>query len=163
MAVRTLAVFVVASLLTLPLAAAAQDYGDGFGIGGVLLPSGSPTILGVSRLGDAVALEVSLALDIASDDGDDSTQFGVGAGVRKYWYTERNIQPFFGGRAEIVHSSIDIGGQSNDHTLFGIVGFLGGEYFVARNVSIVGEVNVGLYFGSVELGTGSRLAAFLYL
>ena len=58
-----------------------------------------------------------------------------------------------------MHESWD----NHDDTRFGLTGVLGGEYFVMRNLSVMGEVGLQLAFGSFELSTGTRLAAFLYL
>ena len=153
---------VLVGLIAIPSLAAAQTQtrGQGFGIGGVLLPSGSPTILGTTRLGDDLALELGIALGFSSDDNsNDRTDFGVGFGLRKLWNTEERFQPYLGGRVSVTHTSWN----GHDDTKLGLTGVLGGEYFVMRNLSLLGEVGLGLYFGSFELNTGTRLAAFLYL
>lgn len=154
-----------AATLAFPLAAAAQSYGEGFGVGGVLLPSGSSTILATTRLGDALALEVGLGLDVFDDGDYSSSDFGVSGALKKFWNTEGNFQPFVGGRVSLSHSSFDYGELmgSGDETVFGFSGVIGGEYFVTRRVSIDGEVGAGMFFGSIHISTGSRLAAFLYL
>ena len=47
--VRTLLVISLLVLVALPVAA--QNYGDGFGIGGTFLPDGSRALIGKTRLG----------------------------------------------------------------------------------------------------------------
>jgi hypothetical protein len=155
-----LALLAVVGLTVFPALSTGQGYGEGLGVGGVFLPVGdSATILVTSRLGEATALEFGLALDVVSDDDYDSTDFGVSGGIRQYWFTERSFQPFYGGRLSLLHRTIN----DSEDTAFGLEGLLGGEYFLARNVSMLGEVGFGVFFGSLELRTGSRLAAFLYL
>lgn len=165
MAGRGLLVVLAAIALVFPLSAAAQSYGDGFGVGGVLLPSGAATILGTTRLGDAMALEVGVSLDVYDDDGHSTTDFGVSGALKKFWSTDSNFQPFVGGRVSLMHSSFDYGDfeGKGDDTVFGFAGVIGGEYFINRRLSLDGEVGAGMYFGSFRLSTGSRLAAFLYL
>jgi hypothetical protein len=164
MVVRVLASVALACLFCLPCAAAPRDYGEGFGIGGVLLPDGNPMILGTSRLGDSLSLEVGIGLDVFSNDDDSSSDFAFRAGMRKFWNVDGQFQPFFGGRVSLLHLERDRGDHpSVEDTLFGFGAALGGEYFVTRRVSLLGEVGVGLFFGSIELRTGSSLAAFMYL
>jgi hypothetical protein len=165
MAKRSVLMVLAAGILAFPAAVCAQSYGDGFGVGGVLLPSGASTVLATTRLGDALALEVGLGLNVYDDSGNSSSDLGVSAALKKFWSTENNFQPFVGGRVSLSHSSYDNGelmGKGDD-TQFGFEGVLGGEYFVTRRLSIDGEVGVGMYFGSFTIGTGTRLAAFLYL
>jgi hypothetical protein len=152
-------------LLITPVVASAQSYGDGFGIGGVLLPSGAGAILGVTRLGDSLGLEVGLGFNVFDEDDYSSTDIHVSGALKKYWSTDSNFQPFAGGRVSLMSSSYDYGdfGGEGDDTVFGFQGVLGGEYFVTRRVSLEGEVGAGIYFGSFQISTGSRLAAFLYL
>ncbi len=50
-----------------------------------------------------------------------------------------------------------------DDTTFGVTAILGGEYFITRKLSFEGELGFRLYFGSIEIGTGTRLAALFYL
>ena len=164
MSSRHLIVLVTAVLAVLaPLAAAQQSYGDGFGIGGVLLPSGSPILLGTTRLGDSLGLEFSLALDVFDDDNVSATTLGAGIGVKKYLTEKKQFQPFFGGRFGFTHDSVETNGHDSDDTRFGITAIVGGEYFVTRQLSFEGGLEFRLYFGSVEMGTGSRLAALFYL
>ena len=161
---RSLAVFALIALVALPGVAAAQrNYGDGFGVGGVLLPSGSPTLLGTTRIGDSLGLEFSLALDVLDDDNTSVTNLGAGIGVKKYLSERKQFQPFVGGRFGFHHYSADYGNTDVDDTRFGITAVLGGEYFVTRQLSVEGEIGFGIYFGSVELATGTRLAALFYL
>ena len=156
------------ALIALPsLAAAQHSYGDGFGIGGVLLPSGSPTLLGITRIGDSLGLEFSVGLDV-QDDGDfSSSDVEAGIAVKKYLTDRKQFQPFFGGRFGLHHHSRDNGrDEVNDEvndTRFGVTALLGGEYFITRRLSFEGELGFKLYFGSIEIGTGTRLAALFYL
>jgi hypothetical protein len=160
---RSLVLVTALALTALPsLAAAQHTYGDGFGIGGVLLPSGSPTLLGITRIGDSLGLEFSLGLNV-QDDGDfSSTDIGAAVAVKKYLTDRKQFQPFFGGRFGFHHGR-DNGRDDVDDTLFGVAAILGGEYFVTRKLSFEGELGFRLYFGSIEIGTGTRLAALFYL
>jgi hypothetical protein len=153
---------VIAALLLVACAASpalARGYGDGFGLGGVLVPDGDPVILGTSRLGDSVGLEVGVGLDAFSNDDVSSTDFVVGVAMRKYWSVEDQFQPFFGGRASLLYVERD----EHEDTLVGLSALVGGEYFLTKRVSVRGEVELGLYFGSIEIRTGTTLAAFMYL
>lgn len=161
---RSVFLCVFVSLLALPFVCAAQSYGDGLGLGGVLLPDdGSLIILGTSRLGQSLGVELGVGLDLYDNDNTSSTNVGVALGLRKFWNTESAFQPFFGGRLSLAHSSWDYGQTEGDDTTVGLSALLGGEYFVTRHVSIEGEVGAGIYFGSFRLATGTRLAAFMYL
>ncbi len=154
----------IAALATLPAVAAAQySYGDGFGVGGVLLPSGSPTLLGTTRVGDSLGLEFSLALEVFDDDGSSATDIGAAIAVKKYLGDRGQFQPFVGGRFGFEHESYDYGHVEGDDTRFGVSALVGGEYFITRRLSFEGEIGFGIYFGSLHLGTGSRLAALFYL
>jgi opacity protein-like surface antigen len=157
-----LTLLVLGVLATSPMAYA-QNYGDGFGLGGVLLPSGSATILGMTRIGDDIGLEIGVGIDLYDNDDHSSSDFSVSGAIKKFWSTESTLQPYGGARFGLHHSSYDYGDGSHDDTLFGFSAFIGGEYFVTKRVSLDGEVGVGMYFGSVQVRTGSRLAAFLYL
>ncbi len=161
---RSLVLVTALALTALPsLAAAQHSYGDGFGIGGVLLPSGSPTLLGITRIGDSLGLELSIGLDIQDDGGSSSADIGAAVGVKRYLTDQKQFQPFLGGRFGFHHHSRDNGRNEVDDTKFGVTAILGGEYFVTRKLSFEGELNFNLYFGSIEIGTGTRLAAFFYL
>ena len=164
MTTRGLVLITALALTALPsLASAQHTYGDGFGIGGVLLPSGSPTLLGITRIGDSLGLEFSLGLDF-QDDGDFSeTDVGAGVAVKKYLTDRKQFQPFFGGRFGFHHHSRDTGRDEMNDTRLGVAALLGGEYFITRKLSFEGELSFRLYFGSVEIGTGTRLAALFYL
>jgi len=163
---RSLVLVTVLALAALPsLAAAQHSYGDGFGIGGVLLPSGSPTLLGITRIGDSLGLEFSVGFDVESDGDFSSTDIGAGVAVKKYLTDRKQFQPFFGGRFGFHHHSRgrDDGRDDVNDTRFGVTALLGGEYFVTRKLSFEGELGFKLYFGSIEIGTGTRLAALFYL
>jgi len=160
---RVLALIVLIGVVALPSTMLAQGYGEGLGIGGVLLPDGSPTILVTSRLGESLGLELGVALNVLDGDNVDRTAFGFGVGLRRHWNVDQKLQPYIGGRATLSYESVQIGSADADDTRFGLIGVLGGEYFVMRNLSITGEIGFGMYFGSFEIGTGTRLAAFLYL
>ena len=163
---RSLVLMTALALIVLPsLAAAQHSYGDGFGIGGVFLPSGSPTLLGTTRIGDSLGLEFSVALNVVDDGNSSQTILGAGIGVKKYLTDRKQFQPFLGGRFGFHHysRSTDDGRVDVDHTLFGVTALLGGEYFITRKLSLEGQLNFDLYFGSIEIGTGTRLAAFFYL
>jgi len=161
---RSLALITALALTALPsLAAAQHSYGDGFGVGGVLLPSGSPTLLGITRIGDSLGLELSIGLDIQDDGSSSSADIGAAVGVKKYLTDKTQFQPFLGGRFGFHHHSRDKGSDDVDDTRFGVTAILGGEYFITRKLSFEGELNFDLYFGSVEIGTGTRLAALFYL
>jgi hypothetical protein len=159
MSVRTLVILTFVCLCSLASPALGRGYGDGFGLGGVLVPPGDPVILGTTRLGDSVGLEVGVGLDVVSDGDEEDTDFVVGAAMRKYWSVEEQFQPFFGGRASLLY--VEHGNR--DETLVGLSALVGGEYFLTRRVSLRGEVELGLYFGSIEIRTGTTLAAFMYL
>ena len=58
---------------------------------------------------------------------------------------------------------MDDGHADSDDTRFGVTAVLGGEYFVVRSISLEAEIGFDLYFGSIELGTSTRLAALFYL
>lgn len=161
---RCASVCVLLSVLVLPAVCGAQSYGDGLGIGGVLLPEdGNLVILGTSRLGQSLGIEMGVGLDIYDNDNASSTDVGVTLALKKFWNTEGAFQPFFGGRFSLMHSSWEYGQADGEDTTVGLSALLGGEYFVTRRVSLEGEVGVGIHFGSFGLATGSRLAAFMYL
>ncbi len=164
--VRSALLFSLAVALVFPLSAAAQSYGDGFGVGGVLLPSGSAMILGTTRLGESMALEVGVGLNVYDEGDYSSTDIGVSGALKKFWSTDSSFQPFVAGRVSLMHSSFDYGGDygsEGDDTLFGFSGTVGCEYFLTRRLSVEGEVGAGMYFGSFQISTGSRLAGFIYL
>ena len=169
MMVRTLAMMALVCVLVLPAAALAQDYGDGFGVGGVFLPSGNNVLMAKMRLGDAMALEVYTGLSTFSDDGYSSTDLSLGAGVLFHANPDEKLQPYWGGRFEILHASVDYdndnmgNGGDWDDTRFGVTGVVGAEYFINRRLSLEGEIGLGMHFGSFSLTSGSRLAALLYL
>lgn len=158
MSLRVFVILAVVCLTSIPSPALARGYGDGFGLGGILAPGGDPVILGTTRLGDSVGLEIGVGFRVASDGDDTDTDFVVGAALRKYWIVEEQFQPFFGGRVSLLY--VD---RRKEETLVGLSGLVGGEYFVTRRVSLRGEVELGLYFGSIEIRTGTTLAAFMYL
>jgi opacity protein-like surface antigen len=162
---RALFAWVLIGLAAAPAVASAQDYGDGMGIGGVLLPSGSSVLVGKTRLGNELGLEIELAFASMSNDDTSSTNLGVGAGVLKHWNQGNEVQPFVCGRLGISHSSSDMGdfGGESDETSFYLGVGLGAEYFVTKKVSVEGEAGVRLIFGSLGIETGTRLAALLYL
>ncbi len=166
------AVLLLVGLLLLPTLAAAQSYGDGFAVGGVLLPSGSGTLLGKTRMGDGLGIEVEFGLSTFSEDEYSSSDLQLGAGALFYTGSSDKLQPYWGARFRIGHSSSD--GPSyeyppvreddgDSHTSFGIVGVFGAEYFITKNLSVEGEAGIGAYFGSFSLTTETRLAGFLYL
>ena len=182
MSFRTLTALVLLSVLVFPLLAAAGSYGDGFAVGGILLPSGSGTIIGKTRLGDNMALEVALSLSTWSDSGNSSSDIGFGAGVLFLNSTDSQFQPYWGGRVSIGHTSGGMGGGydfdpddwrdgadrgddggDDSHTSFGIIGVFGAEYFITKHLSLEGEVGLGMYFGSFSLATETALAGFIYL
>jgi hypothetical protein len=144
-------------------AAAQQSYGDGFGIGGVLLPSGSAVLLGTTRIGDSLGLEFAVELRVSDDGNDSRTNLGAGIGLKKYLTDRKQFQPFYGGRFGFLHTSRNDGHVDADDTRFGVTAVLGGEYFIIRKLSLEGEIGFDLYFGSIELGTSTRLAALFYL
>jgi hypothetical protein len=158
-------VWILAGLAAAPIAASAQDYGDGLGIGGVLLPSGSTLLVGKTRIGGDLGLEIELAFASMSNDDTSSTDLGLGVGVLQHWNQGNEVQPYFAGRLGIGHSSSDMGdfGGESDETSFYVGGALGAEYFVTKKVSLEGEAGVRLIFGSLGIATGTRLAALLYL
>ena len=160
---RTWALIVLIGAVALPSTLFAQGYGEGLGIGGVLLPDRTPTVLVTSRLGESLALELGVALNVVDTDRRDETTFGIGFGLRRHWNVDQKLQPYIGGRATLSHQSIKFGDTDTSEARFGLIGVLGGEYFVMRNLSITGEIGFGMYFGSFEISTGTRLAAFLYL
>ena len=164
MTTRSFMLAAVLAVFILPACAVAQQtYGDGFGIGGVLLPSGSPTLLGTTKIGEDLGLEFLFELRVVDDDNNSSTDLGAGIGIKKYLTDRKQFQPFVGGRFGFRHVSRDYGNGDVDDTRFGLTGCLGGEYFITRTLSVEGQIGFDLYFGSVELGTSTRLAALFYL
>ncbi|MCK4409673.1 MAG: hypothetical protein KAW67_06280, partial [Candidatus Eisenbacteria sp.] len=148
---RSLVLVTALALTVLPsLAAAQHSYGDGFGIGGVLLPSGSPILLGTTRIGDSLGLEFSVALNVQDDGSSSETVLGAGIGVKKYLTDRKQFQPFMGGRFGFHHysRSSDNGRNDVDDTRFGVTAVLGGEYFITRKLSVESELEFNLYFGS---------------
>jgi hypothetical protein len=163
MRIRCLALLIVAGLLAVPHLAAARNYGDGFGIGGVLLPDSSQALLMKTRLGDNMALEGLFSFDHSSDEDESDTHFMLGGGILSHWNTEERLQPFIGGRLTISHWSVDRGQSDSSDTSFGFAGVVGAEYFAMKNLSLEGEIGVGFHFGTFGMSTSSSLAAFLYL
>lgn len=162
---RGLFVWILVGLAAAPAAVLAQDYGDGLGIGGVLLPSGSSLLLGKTRIGSDLGLEIELAFSSMSNDDMSATDLGVGVGILKHWNQGNEVQPYVGGRTGIAHSSSDMGdfGGERDETSFYLGAALGAEYFVTKKLSLEGEAGVRLVFGSLGIETGTRLGALLYL
>ncbi len=164
-------VLLLVGLLLLPALASAQTYGEGLAIGGVLLPSGSGTLLAKTRLGDGLGLEVEFGLATFSEDDYSSSDLELGAGALFYQGSNDEFQPYWGGRFRLGHSSSDAesyelptrGDDDNSHTTFGVIGVFGAEYFINKHLSIEGEAGLGAYFGSFSLTTETRLAAFLYI
>lgn len=164
MTTRSILILAILCLLVSAGPAAAQrEYGDGFGVGGVLLPSGSPVLLGTTRIGDGLGLEFSLALDVFDDDHTSSSEIGAAIGLKKYLTGRAQFQPFVGGRFGFRHSSYEAGNSDWDDTRFGLTAALGGEYFLTRKLSLETGIELGMYFGSFELETHTRLAALFYL
>jgi opacity protein-like surface antigen len=155
-------VLTLAFLLVLPLNAAAAEYGQGFGVGGTLLPDGLNTLVAKMRLGDALGIEAEVSLSTFSDDGNSRASFKIGLGMLVHTRTDAQLQPFWGGRFAIDHESVDVGQIDESDTSFGFAGVIGAEYFVAKKLSLEGEVGLGMHFGSFSLGTQTRLAALLY-
>jgi hypothetical protein len=108
-------------------------------------------------------LEFDLELRVVDDDGHSETALGAGIGLKKYLTDRKQFQPFVGGRFGFNHYSNDTPVGDTEDTRFGVTAALGGEYFITRQISVEGEIGFDLYFGSVELGTGTRLAALFYL
>ena len=171
MSVRCLVLLLI-GLLLLPALASAQSYGDGLAIGGVLLPSGSGTLLAKTRLGDGLGVEVEFGLATFSEGDYSSSDLELGAGALFYTGSSDQFQPYWGARARLGHCSSDgapddlppvRGDDSNSHTTFGVIGVFGAEYFINKHLSIEGEAGLGAYFGSFSLTTETRLAAFLYI
>jgi hypothetical protein len=158
MSARGIVILSLLCLVSLSFTALAADYGDGFAVGGVLMPSGDPVILGGTRLGDAMGLEVGVGIDVVSEDDDRTSDFIVSGAMRRFWKTEEQFQPFFGGRLSLLYVE-----DGNDETLIGLSVLFGGEYFVSKRVSIRGEIDLGIYFGSIRVRTGTALGAFMYL
>lgn len=163
MKVRTFVLVAVVGAMILPALASAQGYGEGFGVGGVLLPSGQTTIIAKTRLGPSLGVEAALGLAHTSDDNVSSTGFSIGGGLLMHGNADRQFQPYFGGRVSIDHQSSDWGGQDQSSTSFGIAGVLGGEFFVAKNLSFDTEISLRLGFGSLSISTQSALAFLIYL
>ena len=171
MSVRCLVLLLV-GLLLLPALASAQAYGDGLAIGGVLLPSGSGTLLAKTRMGDDLGLEVEFGLATFSEDDYSSSDLELGAGALFYQGSKDQFQTYWGARFRLRNTSSDGGGyelppvrgdDDSSHTSFGIIGVFGAEYFINKHLSIEGEAGVGAYFGSFSLTTETRLAALLYI
>ncbi len=171
MSIRCLVLLLV-GLLLLPALASAQNYGDGLAIGGVLLPSGSGTLLAKTRMGDGLGVEIEFGLATFSEDDYSSSDLSLGAGALFYTGSNDQFQPYWGARCRIGHSSTDgslydfqmaRGDDSNSHTTFGVIGVFGAEYFINKHLSIEGEAGLGAYFGSFSLTTETRLAALLYI
>ncbi len=178
MATRWLVVLVLVGLFAFPCVAPAQSYGDGFGVGGLLLPSSSAgTIVGKTRLGESLGLEVSFGLNSYSSDGSSSTSFTLGVGALVHMNTTGQFQPYWGGRASIANSSgsgtggfewdwrqqrEDRNGDSSS-TTFGLTGVFGAEYFITKKLSLEGEIGLGMYFGSFSIASETRFGGFIYL
>ena len=161
---RVLSACVLLGVLAFGVGASAQGYGEGFGLGGVLLPDdGYVTILGTSRLGESLGLELGVGLDLFDNANSSSTEVGLTLGLKKFWNTEGAFQPFFGGHVDLIYTECDCGQDESEDTRIGMSAVVGGEYFVTRRVSLEGEVGAGIYFGSFGLETSTRLAAFMYL
>jgi len=163
MILRSVVLLALVAVAATPGALQARNYGDGFAVGGILVPGGAQAILGATRLGDSLGLEVDLGVNVQSDDDTSQTGLFFGIGMKRYWNTDSQLQPFIGGRFAIRHTSYDFGEVESDDTLFGLRGIFGAEYFVTKRLSLDGEGSIGISFGSFELNTGTRLAAFLYL
>jgi opacity protein-like surface antigen len=162
MSIRSFLVCVAVCLVALPSAAPAQSYGDGFGIGGVLLPSGAGTLLAKTRVGSSLGLEFALSLSTFSNEGTSSSDFSIGVGALQHWNTDSQLQPYLGARCDIANSSYELGQTDESETSFGLFGTLGAEYFVTKKLSLEGEAALGFRFGSFSMSTGTRLAALLY-
>jgi len=171
MSIRCLVLLLI-GLLLLPTLASAQSYGDGLAIGGVLLPSGSGTLLAKTRLGDGLGVEVEFGLATFSEDDYSSSDLNLGAGALFYTGSSDQFQPYWGGRFRLGHSSTDgamyefpptRGDDDSSHTTFGLIGVFGAEYFINKHLSIEGEAGLGAYFGSFSLMTETRLAALIYI
>lgn len=140
---RSLVLVAALALTALPsLAAAQHSYGDGFGVGGVLLPSGSPTLLGITRIGDSLGLEFSVGLDVQDDGSFSSTDVGAGVGVKKYLTDRKQFQPFFGGRFGFHHHSRDNGRDEVNDTRFGVTAILGGEVLHHQGTQLRGRAQL---------------------
>lgn len=162
MSIRGILVCAALCLLVLPSEALAQNYGDGFGVGGVLLPSGAGTLLAKTRVGSSLGIEAALSLSTFSNGGSSASDFSIGAGVLQHWNTDSQLQPYVGARFDIANSSVKLGETDESDTTFGLFGVLGAEYFVTKRLSLEGEAAVGFRFGSFSMNTGTRLAALLY-
>ena len=169
MSVRGLVLLLV-GLILLPTLAAAQSYGDGFAVGGVLLPSGSGTLVAKTRMGDGLGIEVELGLSTYSDGDFSSSDLQIGGGALFYTGSSDKLQPYWGARFRLGHTSSDMPAfeyrgddDSNSNTTFGFVGVYGAEYFITKRLSLEGEAGIGMYFGSFSLRTETRLAGFIYL
>ncbi|MBN2564986.1 MAG: hypothetical protein JXB46_04680 [Candidatus Eisenbacteria bacterium] len=161
---RTVCVAVLGLLAALPAVAAGQQaYGDGFAIGGALLPNGSPQLLGFTRIGENTGIELGLGFDIQDDDRGSEFKLEAGISVKLYMSDREQFQPFVGGRFGVKHYSWEADHRDGEDTRFGTTAILGGEYFVTRKLSLEGGLELSMYFGSIELATGTRLAAFFYL
>lgn len=168
MSTRTL-VLLLLGLLLLPTLASAQSYGDGFAVGGVLLPSGSNTLVAKTRLGDGIGLEVEVGISTFSEDDFSTSDLSLGAGALFYTGSTDKLQPYWGGRFRLGYASIDMpetehgqGGEDSD-TTFGVMGVFGAEYFITKHLSVEGEAGLGIHFGSLSIRTETRLAGYLYI
>jgi opacity protein-like surface antigen len=164
-------VLLLVGLLLLPALASAQTYGDGFAVGGVLLPSGAGTIVAKTSMGDDLDIEIEFGLATFSDGDYSSSDLSIGAGALFYTGSSDKFQPYWGARFRLGHESSDMpvfelpraDTDSDSHTTFGLVGVFGAEYFITKNLSFEGEAGIGAYFGSFSLMTETRLAGFIYL
>lgn len=165
-------VLLLVGLLLLPTLASAQTYGDGFAVGGVLLPSGAGTLVAKTRMGDDLGVEFEFGLSTFSDGDFSSSDLSIGGGALFYTGASDKLQPYWGARVRLGHSSSDMptyefsaraDDDSESHTTFGVIGVFGAEYFITKNLSLEGEAGIGAYFGSFSLMTETRLAGFIYL
>ncbi len=94
-------------------------------------------------------LAVLAGFGFGAKGGDASgTDFGIGAGVRKYLKTE-DFAPFAGG--SIFYSTTKDGDQKD----FSLLGEFGAEYFLHKQFSVEGSIGFG--YTSSETDTGGGL------
>ena len=107
--------------------------------------SGTGKNLGVSYwLADDMSLGVNLGFKSSSppSPAKSTSMFNIGAGIWKHMDAMGNLSPFIGG-------AIGIGSDNSsgtDVSSFNIAGQMGAEYFMSKNFSVAGWLQLG--FGS---------------
>jgi hypothetical protein len=84
-----------------------------------------------------------------------STNFGLSGGFRKYLKTE-DLSPFVGGQLAYASTRQDIGGVASDVSTFALFAEGGAEYFLSKNFSFEGSVQVGYTSNDAKPAAGGN-------